>query len=363
MIECASDTSVAASTLSVVLPNYNHARYLPRALDALLTQEYAAKEIIVVDDGSTDGSRDIIKTYIKKYSSVRLIANARNVGAIHALSRGLYEARGQFVYFAAADDFVMPGFFALAIKMLQTNSSAGMFCGEVLLADGISGRIVGVRPPVRPRSFSAGFIDPANVIKLLRRNDNFIATGAAVLRRNAIAWAGGFDEQLSSFADGYLVRKVALTYGFCFAPIVVLTWCVFPDSASRKTATEIDRARLVLGKINARMASDPVYPPWYRDVFVRRWHFSTSRLAIISNPINRELLMGMGAQNAIDRAFFGGVLKLFSGQAGRFLILAWLWLRFRPFSLVDLCLTAFARMLTSSAHGVGPVKINRANDE
>ena len=362
MIECASDTSVAASALSVVLPNYNHARYLSRALDALLTQEYAAKEIVVVDDGSTDDSRDIIDTYAKKYPSVRLIENVKNLGAIDALSRGLNETRGQFVYFAAADDFVMPGFFALAIKMLQTNSSAGIFCGEVLLADGVSGRAMGVRPPVRPR-FSAGFIGPANVTKLLRRNDNFIATGATVLRRDAVAWAGGFDEQLSSFADGYLVRKVALTYGFCFAPIAVVTWCVFPDSASRKTATEIDRARLVLSKVKARMAADPVYPPWYRDVFVRRWHFSTSRLAVKSTPINREVLMGMGAQNAIDRAFFRGVLKLFSGQAGRFFLLAWLWLRFRPFSLVDLGLTALARIGTPSAHDVVSVKTIRANDE
>ena len=362
MIERAPDASGAASALSVVLPNYNHARYLPRALDALLAQEYAAKEIIVVDDCSTDDSRDIVKTYIKKYPSVRLLENVKNLGAIDALSHGLNEAHGQFLYFGAADDFVMPGFFALAIKMLQTNSSAGMFCGEVLLVDGISGRAMGVRPPVRPR-FSAGFVGPANVTKLLRRNDNFIATGAAVLRRDAIAWAGGFDEQLSSFADGYLVRKVALTYGFCFAPIAVVTWCVFPDSASRKTATEIDRARLVLGKIKARMAADPVYPPWYRDVFVRRWHFSASRLAVKSNPINRELLMGLGTQNAVDRAFFGGVLKLFSGQAGRFFILAWLWLRFRPFSLVDLGLTAFARIGTPSAHDVVSVKTIRANDE
>ncbi len=345
MIKRASDASPAASTLSVVLPNYNHARFLPRALDSLLAQEYAAKEILVVDDCSTDDSRDIVKTYAKKYPSVRLLESARHGGAIVALSRGLNEANGQFLYFGAADDFVMPGFFALATQMLQTNSSAGMFCGEVFLVDGISGRPMGIRPPVRPR-FSAGFVGPANVEKLLRWNDNFILTGAAVLRRDAIASAGGFDEQLSSFADGYLVRKVALTHGFCFAPVAVLTWCVFPDSSSRKTATEIDRARPLLSKIEARMAADPVYPPWYRDIFVRRWHFSASRLAVRSNPINRDLLMGMGAQNALDCAVFDRVLKLFSERAARLLILVWLWLRLRPFSLVSLSLTVLARIVT-----------------
>ena len=62
-------------------------------------------------------------------------------------------------------------------------------------------------------------------------------TGAAVFRRDAVVSAGGFEEQLSSFADGYLVRKIALTLGFCYAPITALTWCIFPDSVSRTTST------------------------------------------------------------------------------------------------------------------------------
>lgn len=362
MIEHHSDASVGVSTLSVVLPNYNHARYLSRALDALLTQEYAPKEIIVVDDCSTDESCEIVRNYIKQYPSIRLIENVKNLGAIAALSRGLNETHGDFIYFAAADDFVMPGFFDLAIKMLQVNSTAGIFCGEAVLVDGISGQAMGVRPPVRPR-FSAGFVSPVNVAKLLRRNDNFIVTGAAVFRRDAVVWAGGFDEKLSSFADGYLVRKVALTYGFCFAPNAVMTWCIFPDSVSRKTATDVSRVLSVLGNIKIRMAKDPVYPPWYRNAFVKRWHFSSSRLGVKSSPIDRELLMGVGAQNSFDRALFNGILKLSSEQIARFLILAWLWLRLRPFSLVDITSTTFARMLTRSAHGVGPIKTIRANDK
>jgi glycosyltransferase involved in cell wall biosynthesis len=342
MAERAAATSIAGSTLSVVLPNYNHARYLSRALDALLSQDCPAEEIIVVDDCSTDDSRDIIARYAAKYPSVRLLANAKNFGVIATLSRGLNEARGQYIYFGAADDFLMSDFFAAAIKMLRANPRAGLFCGEVNLVDGHSGKMLGVRPPVRPR-FCAGFIGPSKVARLLRRNDNFIATGAAVFRRDAVTWAGGFDEELSTFADGYLVRKIALTYGFCFVPIVVLTWHIFPDSVSRKTSTETDRAQQVLEKIEARMAVDPVFPRWYRDVFVRRWRFATSRLAVQANPVNRHLLMDMGAQNATDRALFGFVLKVFSARSARFLILAWLWLRLRPLSLIGLGSTALTR--------------------
>jgi glycosyltransferase involved in cell wall biosynthesis len=342
MLERAAAMSVAAPVLSVVLPNYNHAAYLPRALDALLSQERQADEIIVVDDCSADGSRDIISHYAAKHPSIRLLANEKNIGVIPTLSRGLDEARGQFVYFGAADDFVQPGFFADAISMLQAHPQAGLFCGDARLVDGKSGRSLGARPPVRPR-YTAGFVDASKTARLLRRNDNFVLTGAAVFRRDCVVAAGGLQEQLSTFADGYLVRKIALTRGFCYAPKVVLTWCIFPDSVSRKTSTESATAQQVLEKINARLASDPVFPTWYRDAFGRRWHFATARLALQDDPINRDLLMTMGAQNAADRATLNYIMNTFDRKNARALILGILWWRFRPLSLVDLGTTALAR--------------------
>jgi glycosyltransferase involved in cell wall biosynthesis len=346
MAERTAATSAAGQTISAILPNYNHAHYLPRALDALLSQDYPPQEIIVVDDCSTDGSRDIITRYAAKNPSIRLLANSKNMGTIATLSRGLNDAHGQYIYFGAADDFVMPGFFAAAINMLQANSHAGLFCGEAFLIDGHSGQALGVRPPVRPR-FCAGFVGPSKVARLLRRNDNFILTGAAVFRRDAVVLAGGFDERLSSFADGYLVRKIALTYGFSYLPSAVMTWCIFPDSVSRTASTETDPTQQIIAKVEAQIAADPVFPRWYREVFARRWRFASSRLAVHANPVNRDLLMSMGGQNAIDRALFGYVLSVFGGQSARFLILAWLWFRFRPYSLIGLGSTALARKLSA----------------
>jgi glycosyltransferase involved in cell wall biosynthesis len=335
-------TNGEGPALSVVLPNYNHAQYLPRALDALLTQELPADEIIVVDDCSADASRDIVTRYAARCPSIRLVANEKNIGVIATLSHGLSEAHGQYIYFGAADDFVLPGFFAAAVTMLQAHPSAGLFSSDAILVDGHSGRSLGARPPVRPR-LNPGFIGPSEVAELLRHNDNFIVTGAAVFRRAAVVSAGGFDEQLSSFADGWLVRKIALTSGFCYAPKTVLTWCVFPDSVSRTTSTKPDLAREILEKIETRLASDPVFPTWYRDAFRRRWQFATSRLAIQSNPVNRDLLMAMGARNAADRAALNRVLNIFGRKTAGTLIMAWLWWQFRPFSLTGLATTALAR--------------------
>ena len=106
-----------------------------------------AEEIVVVDDCSADASREIVSRYAAKYPSIRLIANEKNIGVIPTLSRGLREARGEYVYFGAADDFVMPGFFATAIKMLKAFPQAGLFFGDAVLVDGNSGRCLGTRPP------------------------------------------------------------------------------------------------------------------------------------------------------------------------------------------------------------------------
>jgi glycosyltransferase involved in cell wall biosynthesis len=342
MPERAAATSTAGPALSVVLPSYNHAEYLRRALDALLSQEYPPDEIIVVDDCSTDGSRDIVARYAATHRSIRVLRNERNVGVIPTLSRGLGEARGQFVYFGAADDFVLPGFFATAIDALQTYPQAGLFFGDASLMDGQSSRSLGLRPAVRPQ-FSAGFIDASTLANLLRRNDNFVVTGAAVFRRDAVISAGGFQSELSTFADGYLVRKIALMRGLCYAPMAVMTWCVFRGGVSRTTSTHPDRAKQLLATITARMAADPAFPDWYADAFRRRWHFSAARLALEDNPVNRELLIDMGTQNSQDRAALNYFLDTFGRNAASVLILGWLWWRFRPYSLAGLATTSIAR--------------------
>ena len=83
---------VRSPTLSVVLPNYNHARYLESALVAHLNQSALPLEIIVVDDASTDESRTIVKRLAARHPIVRLVAMPVNGGVNAAMNRGLAEA-------------------------------------------------------------------------------------------------------------------------------------------------------------------------------------------------------------------------------------------------------------------------------
>jgi glycosyltransferase involved in cell wall biosynthesis len=341
-----------ASTLSVILPNYNHGLLLPRATRALLAQERPPDEIIVVDDGSSDNSRAVIEELASANPKLRVLWNGTNRGAIPTLNRGIEAARSRYVYLAAADDWIMPGFFKLALEALERNPSCGLFCGESLLVDGRTNHPTGVRPPARPTP-CAGAISSEDTQALLKRIDNFIVTNSCVFRRDCIVAAGSLDETLGPFADGIMARKIALTHGFYFVPRIVACWAVYPESYSRQAARDLDLARSFLDRIPARLAADPAFPPWYADMFAKRWRFATSRLALDAEPVDHErvlaMVLAMGARSRLDRLVLRTIRALPGRSLARVTTLAWLALRLHPISLVALARTALARRLGPSA--------------
>jgi glycosyltransferase involved in cell wall biosynthesis len=332
---------MATPSLSVVLPNYNHAKLIGRALAALLAQERAADEIIVIDDGSTDDSVAVIERIAATAPAIRLLRNPNNIGVIPTLQRGLESARGKYVYFAASDDWVFPGFFALAMRRLEADPDAGLFCGETMLVDGGRNRPFAVRPAVRPR-LCAGRIDPVRTEALLRSTDNWILTGSAIFRRDCVTTAGGFDARLGSFADGFIARKVALKYGFLFETEIVASWVVFPDSVSRRTALDLQRTKYILDVVPTLIAADPGFPSWYADAFRDRWRFAACRLALQADPIERSVVLEMGARSAAEKAELESILAWPHQNLARLVILARLWYRLRPTSLIALLRTMLA---------------------
>jgi glycosyltransferase involved in cell wall biosynthesis len=332
---------VQASVLSVVLPNYNHGHLLPRAVQALLKQETPPDEIILVDDGSSDDSRTVIDKLAARHPTVRPLFNDRNQGAIPTLNRGLDAAKGRYVYLAAADDWVLPGFFTRALDAFARHPSCGLVCGEALLVDGTSNRPTAVRPPVRP-AHRPEFLNPAQAERLLKNSDHWILTNSCVFRRECVVQAGGLDQSFGPFADGIMARKIALTHGFFFVPEVVACWAVFSDSYSRRTALNVDQAKYFLDLIPARLAQDPAFPKWYPPIFANRWRFATSRLALESTPLNRSLIAAMAVRSSLDHVALKTIWALPGHQLARVATLAWLWWRLRPTSLTGLVRTALA---------------------
>ena len=328
--------------LSVVMPNYNHAHYLRRAIAALRAQERPPDEIIVVDDASIDRSLSVLAELGCDSSDLIVVANDCNRGALVSLQRGLEAARGRYVYFAAADDVVLSGFFTTALQALATHPEVGLFCGDCVLVDGETGRTIGYRPVVRPLQ-SEGVVTAAETERLLRRADNFILTGSAVFRRDLALTKGGFDPRAHSFADGLLARKIALSAGFYYRPRVVAAWNVFETGLSRSAALDTLMAVQALTELPKLITEDEHLPDWYAPLMARRWQFGTTRLSLAARPPRRALLRAMGGASRLDAAVIAAVSPALHVAPVRWLLLGWLALRLRPFRIRDVALTAINR--------------------
>lgn len=108
--------------VSVIMPSYNTARYIGEAIDSVLSQDYPNKELIVIDDGSTDATVDIIRSYSDR---VRLITQ-RNQGAAVARNAGLDAAQGDYIAFLDSDDCWLPGKLRTQIDYLEQYPDIGM---------------------------------------------------------------------------------------------------------------------------------------------------------------------------------------------------------------------------------------------
>lgn len=116
--------------LSVVMLVYNGEKYLAEAIDSVLNQTFTDYEFIIINDGSTDRSQEIITTY--KDDRIRLINNETNRGIPYNRNLGLQKARGEFLAWFDCDDLLLPTRFEKQIRFLRENEQYGL-CGSWLL--------------------------------------------------------------------------------------------------------------------------------------------------------------------------------------------------------------------------------------
>ena len=121
--------------ITFIIPAYNAERYIPECLDSIIKNRCDDIEVLVIDDGSTDNSKDVIKEYVRKDNRIQYIYQ-NNSGVSAARNMGLDNAKGRYIMFLDADDFVdnkvfdelledileeMPDFMAYSKKILYPN--------------------------------------------------------------------------------------------------------------------------------------------------------------------------------------------------------------------------------------------------
>jgi hypothetical protein len=189
--------------VSILINNFNYARFLARSIESALAQTYAALEVVVVDDASTDGSREVMRRYEGRIRTVRLASNSGQAGAINA---GFRESSGEIVMLLDADDYLYPEAARQVVDAWSPERSKIHYRLDLVDEDG--GKIDLYPPP-------EVLLDDGDVRPLLLRRGRYettVTSGNAFGRRalERIMPVPEADFRIS--ADGYLVT-VAPFYG------------------------------------------------------------------------------------------------------------------------------------------------------
>lgn len=128
--------------LSVVMPCYNAEKYIAEAIESILAQTYQSFKLIVIDDGSTDGSREIIKKFAQKDDRVCLLYNAENQGQVYTRNRGIAECDTEYIALMDADDVAPIYRFEREVMYLDSHPEIGAVGGKYQLIDE-KGRMIG----------------------------------------------------------------------------------------------------------------------------------------------------------------------------------------------------------------------------
>ncbi|PRY15755.1 glycosyl transferase family 2 [Pontibacter ummariensis] len=118
--------------VSVVLPNYNHAKFLRQRIDSVLNQSFQDFELIILDDCSSDNSKEIIELYREHPKVSSIIYNNENSGStFKQWEKGIKAAQGKYVWFAESDDYADPQFLEKMVPLLEDNEHVGLaFCNS-----------------------------------------------------------------------------------------------------------------------------------------------------------------------------------------------------------------------------------------
>lgn len=174
------------STVSIIIPAYNQGRYLGDAIQSALSQTYRAIELIIVNDGSTDRTGEVVESFHDR--RIRYMSQD-NLGLSAARNTGLRAATGAYITFLDADDLFLPEKLELEVAEFENYSSVGFVAGQAILIDQDGHRL-------RLLSETTLLDDPIQMLL-----GNSIHVGSVLVRREWLDKVGYFDESLRACED------------------------------------------------------------------------------------------------------------------------------------------------------------------
>ncbi len=177
--------------ISVIMPVYNRENFLDEAIESVLAQDYDSFELVLIDDGSTDSSPEILRKWSELDSRIVVITSPQNEGISGALNRGLIQARGQYIARIDSDDVMLPGRLSAQVKVLQSRPDIILVTSPFEYMD-VDGKYIG--------SWQAD--ESHEVVVFLLNFFNIIAGhGQVMYRKDDVLALGGYSMLYTSSED------------------------------------------------------------------------------------------------------------------------------------------------------------------
>lgn len=178
--------------VSVTMPAYNASRFIRETIESVLAQDYNKFELLIIDDGSTDDTWEVIKIY-RNHPKIRIYRNNKNLGVGATRNRLLRLAKGQYISPCDADDIMLPGNLKTLSRFLDTHPDTGAVYGDFLVLERDNKDRILKPPYIKGGNYNKGW-------DLMRDLGNY---GGSMIRKSLILKVGGYDKTIYSGEDDW----------------------------------------------------------------------------------------------------------------------------------------------------------------
>ncbi len=233
------------SLISVVIPAYNAEQFIGQTIQSVLDQTYPCHEIIVVDDGSTDRTQEVLKKFDGKIHCL----SQQNKGPSAARNAGIQAAQGDFICFLDADDLWIPEKLEVQLAFMEANPDIALVCSdyEEFNKEGIvlSSFLAEKHHMFPTFPTVAGPLNNA-FEKLVF--ENFVGTPTVMVRKSCLEKTGVFDEEIRSVEDRDLWLRISASYRIACIPRIFCKKRVHQMNVSKQTELAVRGKIRVLEK-------------------------------------------------------------------------------------------------------------------
>jgi glycosyltransferase involved in cell wall biosynthesis len=259
-----------SSLVSIIIPCYNQGQFLAEAIQSLLGQDYQQKEIIVVNDGSTDNTKEVASNFLHAIKYIE----QENKGLSSARNAAILTANGDYIAFLDSDDVLLPGSIARRVEYLESHPDTAMICSDSIFFNE-SGPL-GLRSeladkPKNPKNFRWETVDYNATIS------------SAMVRRSCFDKIGFFEESIRTSEDWLMFVKLSLHFNMAYINEPLIKYRLHKDNLSKAIGLNNVGHRIAISQlINAPYFDD--YPAHFRAQllflrFASAWRFEPKQVA------------------------------------------------------------------------------------